>query len=53
MKKHNSIIREIFHLFIGYKIVEIILSIIILYLTYKFFPKPFNFYINLIQQFIK
>jgi hypothetical protein len=53
MKNNNSIIKEIFHLFIGYKILEIILSLIILCITYKFFPQPFKFYINLIEQFIK
>jgi hypothetical protein len=53
MKKDNSIIKELFHMFIAYKILEILLSLIVLGVTYKFFPQPFKFYINLIEQFIK
>jgi hypothetical protein len=55
MKQHksDSAIREIFHFFIYYKIIETIVSIIILIITYKLFPIPFNFFLHLIEQYIK
>jgi hypothetical protein len=52
-RKHRSPISEIFDLFIYYKIFETIISIIILIITYHYFPTPFHFFYNIIQQNIK
>jgi hypothetical protein len=53
MQRKESPISEIFHLFIAYKIFETIISIIILLITYHYFPTPFHFFYNIIQQNIK
>lgn len=53
MKKHKDPIGNIFHYFLYYKLIETILSIIVFIIAYKLFPTPFNFFINLINQYIK
>jgi hypothetical protein len=53
MKHHNSAIKEIFHFFLYYKLIETIISLTILAITYKLFPTPFQFFFNLIIQYIK
>jgi hypothetical protein len=53
MKRKQSPISEIFNLFIGYKIFETIISIIILLITYHYFPTPFHFFYNIIINAIK
>lgn len=52
-RKHHSAIRDIFDLFIYYKIFELIISLFILSITYHYFPKPFHFFLNIIMQNIK
>lgn len=52
-RKHHSPITGIFNFFIGYKIFELALSIIILLAVYRIFPTPFHFFYNIINQVIK
>lgn len=49
MKQHSEI-KGIFNIFIYYKIFELIISITILLITFKLFPKPFYFFYNIILQ---
>jgi hypothetical protein len=47
-RKNNSAIKQIFNIFIYYKIFELIISITILLIVYNYFPTPFNFFYKII-----